>query len=99
MNRYLDIMHNLYLLYNPIHFLLSGCCPTEAEIQEVILATENKEATGNVPLTNFLPFMCKVMIEHRLIYFYVPIIVPVTRSSYMRKCERETRRVWSCFDF
>lgn len=42
-----------------------GCCPTEAEIQEVILATENKEATGNVPLANFLPFMCKVMIEHR----------------------------------
>ncbi|XP_023946132.1 dynein regulatory complex protein 8 isoform X3 [Bicyclus anynana] len=42
-----------------------GCCPTEAEIQEVILATENKEATGNVPLINFLPYMCKVMIEHR----------------------------------
>ncbi|CAH2987368.1 unnamed protein product [Chilo suppressalis] len=42
-----------------------GCCPTEAEIQEVILATENKEATGNVPLANFLPFMCKVMLEHR----------------------------------
>ncbi|KAI8433650.1 hypothetical protein MSG28_015654 [Choristoneura fumiferana] len=42
-----------------------GCCPTEAEIQEVILATENKEATGNVPLVKFLPFMCKVMIEHR----------------------------------
>ncbi|KAJ0170493.1 hypothetical protein K1T71_013864 [Dendrolimus kikuchii] len=42
-----------------------GCCPTEAEIQEVILATENKEATGNVPLSNFLPFMCKVMMEHR----------------------------------
>ncbi|XP_047540985.1 dynein regulatory complex protein 8 isoform X1 [Vanessa tameamea] len=42
-----------------------GCCPTEAEIQEVILATENKEATGNIPLLNFLPYMCKAMIEHR----------------------------------
>ncbi|XP_013178502.1 PREDICTED: EF-hand calcium-binding domain-containing protein 2 isoform X1 [Papilio xuthus] len=42
-----------------------GCCPTEAEVQEVILATENKEATGNVPLINFLPYMCKAMIEHR----------------------------------
>ncbi|XP_068624469.1 dynein regulatory complex protein 8 [Battus philenor] len=42
-----------------------GCCPTEAEIQEVILATENKEATGNVPLLNFLPFLSKAMTEHR----------------------------------
>ncbi|XP_075987515.1 dynein regulatory complex protein 8-like isoform X2 [Anticarsia gemmatalis] len=42
-----------------------GCCPTEAEIQEVILATENKEATGNVPLVNFLPYMCKAIIEHQ----------------------------------
>ncbi|KPJ17635.1 EF-hand calcium-binding domain-containing protein 2 [Papilio machaon] len=42
-----------------------SCCPTEAEVQEVILATENKEATGNVPLINFLPYMCKAMIEHR----------------------------------
>ncbi|XP_013145572.1 PREDICTED: EF-hand calcium-binding domain-containing protein 2 isoform X2 [Papilio polytes] len=42
-----------------------GCCPTEAEVQEVILATENKEATGNVPLINFLPYMCKALIEHR----------------------------------
>ncbi|XP_041985829.1 dynein regulatory complex protein 8 isoform X2 [Aricia agestis] len=42
-----------------------GCCPTEAEVQEVILGTENKEATGNVPLTNFLPYMTKAMIEHR----------------------------------
>ncbi|XP_061725085.1 dynein regulatory complex protein 8 [Cydia pomonella] len=42
-----------------------GCCPTEAEVQEVILATENKEATGNVPLSNFLPYMCKVLMEHR----------------------------------
>lgn len=44
---------------------ISGCCPTEAEVQEVILATENKEATGNVPLINFLPYLCKAMIEHR----------------------------------
>ncbi|XP_063630601.1 dynein regulatory complex protein 8-like [Cydia splendana] len=42
-----------------------GCCPTEAEVQEVILATENKEATGNIPLSNFLPYMCKVLMEHR----------------------------------
>ncbi|CAH0598730.1 unnamed protein product [Chrysodeixis includens] len=42
-----------------------GCCPTEAEVQEVILATENKEVTGNVPLHTFLPYMCKAMIEHR----------------------------------
>ncbi|PZC82861.1 dynein regulatory complex protein 8 isoform X1 [Helicoverpa armigera] len=42
-----------------------GCCPTEAEVQEVILATENKEATGNVPLANFLPYLCKAMVEHR----------------------------------
>lgn len=42
-----------------------GCCPTEAEVQEVILATENKEVTGNVPLHTFLPYMCKALIEHR----------------------------------
>ncbi|OWR50100.1 dynein regulatory complex protein 8 isoform X1 [Danaus plexippus] len=42
-----------------------GCCPTEAEVQEVILATENKEATGNVPLINFLPYMCKAITDHR----------------------------------
>lgn len=31
------------------------------------MATENKEATGNVPLVNFLPFMCKVITEHRYV--------------------------------
>ncbi|KAF9408875.1 hypothetical protein HW555_011590 [Spodoptera exigua] len=43
-----------------------GCCPTEAEVQEVILATENKEATGNVPLGNFLPYLCKAMLSDQI---------------------------------
>ncbi|CAB3247081.1 unnamed protein product [Arctia plantaginis] len=55
-----------------------GCCPTEAEIQEVILRTENKEATGNVPLAYFMPYMAKAMMEHR---FY-PASAEVLLASF-----------------
>lgn len=42
-----------------------GCCPTEAEIQEVTLLLESKEVPGIVPLANFLPYMVKAMCEHK----------------------------------
>ncbi|XP_077283767.1 dynein regulatory complex protein 8 [Arctopsyche grandis] len=42
-----------------------GCCPSEAEIQEVLLATEDKEATGSIHLANFLPYMIQKISEHR----------------------------------
>ncbi|XP_045462046.1 dynein regulatory complex protein 8-like [Harmonia axyridis] len=42
-----------------------GCCPTEAEIQEIILANEDQESPGNVHLSNFLPYMVQVITERR----------------------------------
>ncbi|KAJ2943084.1 hypothetical protein O0L34_g18774 [Tuta absoluta] len=42
-----------------------GCCPTEEEVQQVITDTENKEATGTIPLSNFLPYMVDALIKHK----------------------------------
>ncbi|XP_044766762.1 dynein regulatory complex protein 8-like [Coccinella septempunctata] len=42
-----------------------GCCPTEAEIQEIIVANEDQESPGNVHLSDFLPYMVQVITERR----------------------------------
>ncbi|RZC42030.1 EF-hand calcium-binding domain-containing protein 2 [Asbolus verrucosus] len=42
-----------------------GCCPTEAEIQEILMAVENPESPGSVHLSNFLPYMCQIVTEHK----------------------------------
>ncbi|VVC92971.1 unnamed protein product [Leptidea sinapis] len=36
------------------------------DVREVGTILRSLEASGNVPLQNFLPYMCKVMTEHRL---------------------------------
>ncbi|EEZ99756.1 dynein regulatory complex protein 8 isoform X1 [Tribolium castaneum] len=42
-----------------------GCCPTEAEIQEILMAVENPESPGSVHLSNFLPHMSQIITEHK----------------------------------
>ncbi|GLV45569.1 uncharacterized protein CBL_02589 [Carabus blaptoides fortunei] len=43
-----------------------GCVPTEAEIQEILVATENPAATGSVHLSKFLPHVSQIITEHKL---------------------------------
>ncbi|KAL3278532.1 hypothetical protein HHI36_024236 [Cryptolaemus montrouzieri] len=42
-----------------------GCCPTEAEIQEIIVANEDQESPGNVHLSDFLSYMVQVITERK----------------------------------
>ncbi|XP_063920111.1 dynein regulatory complex protein 8 isoform X2 [Zophobas morio] len=42
-----------------------GCCPTEAEVQEILMAVEMPEAPGSVHLSNFLPHICEIITEHK----------------------------------
>ncbi|KAK9885907.1 hypothetical protein WA026_013781 [Henosepilachna vigintioctopunctata] len=42
-----------------------GCCPTEAEIQEIIVANEDQESPGNVHLFDFLPYMAQIISERK----------------------------------
>ncbi|KAJ8927945.1 hypothetical protein NQ314_019578 [Rhamnusium bicolor] len=41
-----------------------GCCPSEAEIQEIIVAIENPEKPGSVHLSKFLPHVSQIISEH-----------------------------------
>ncbi|XP_063236168.1 dynein regulatory complex protein 8-like isoform X2 [Bacillus rossius redtenbacheri] len=43
-----------------------GCCPTEAEIQEILVAVEDQETSGSVQLKKFLPVMTQIIQENRL---------------------------------
>ncbi|XP_068084848.1 dynein regulatory complex protein 8 [Anabrus simplex] len=43
-----------------------GCCPTEAEIQEILAAVEDQETSGSVSLERFLPVMMLIIQENRL---------------------------------
>lgn len=42
-----------------------GCCPTEAEVQEIIVATENPAVPGSVHLLKFLPYVSQILVEHK----------------------------------
>lgn len=42
-----------------------GCCPTEAEVQEVTVGVENPETPGSVHLSKFLPYVSQLITEHR----------------------------------
>lgn len=42
-----------------------GCCPSEAEIQEIIVAVENPQTPGSVHLAQFLPYVVQILTEHR----------------------------------
>lgn len=45
--------------------MLVGAVPTEAEIQEFLIATESTSGGGNVHLAHFLPEMNKIITEHQ----------------------------------
>lgn len=42
-----------------------GCCPTEAEVQEAILATEQPDNPGIVKLSVFMPYMYSLLVAHK----------------------------------
>lgn len=42
-----------------------GSCPTEAEIQEIIVALEDHQTPGIVHLAKFLPYVAQFITEHR----------------------------------
>ena len=45
--------------------LIAGCCPTEAEIQEIIMNVEDPEATDSVHINKFLPYMAGIISEFK----------------------------------
>lgn len=42
-----------------------GCCPSEAEVQEILLAVENPATPGSVHLSTFLPHVTQIITEHK----------------------------------
>ncbi|XP_074037914.1 dynein regulatory complex protein 8 isoform X2 [Leptinotarsa decemlineata] len=42
-----------------------GCCPSEAEIQEIIVAVENPQTPGSAHLSKFLPYVSQIITEHK----------------------------------
>nr|CAD7461366.1 unnamed protein product [Timema tahoe] len=42
------------------------CCPSEAEIQEILVAVEDQETSGSVQLDRFLPVVSQIIQENRL---------------------------------
>ncbi|XP_054289245.1 dynein regulatory complex protein 8-like isoform X1 [Macrosteles quadrilineatus] len=43
-----------------------GCCPSEAEVQEIIVRVEDQETSGSVTLANFLPVVSQIISEFKL---------------------------------
>ncbi|XP_066147799.1 dynein regulatory complex protein 8-like isoform X2 [Euwallacea fornicatus] len=42
-----------------------GCCPTEAEVQEITVGMEDPASPGSVHLSKFLPYVSQLITEHR----------------------------------
>ena len=42
-----------------------GCVPSEAEVSEVIAATEFEDSNGTVHLSKFLPHVHQILVEHK----------------------------------
>ncbi|XP_071449808.1 dynein regulatory complex protein 8-like [Hetaerina americana] len=42
-----------------------GCCPTEADIQEIIIQVEDQETSGSVQLERFLPVVSQLIQENK----------------------------------
>ncbi|KAJ8915741.1 hypothetical protein NQ315_004553, partial [Exocentrus adspersus] len=42
-----------------------GCCPSEAEVQEIIVAVEDPQTPGSVHLSKFLPYVAQIITEHK----------------------------------
>jgi hypothetical protein len=44
-----------------------GCCPSEAEIQEILVAVEDEETSGSVKLDRFLSTVSHIIQERRFV--------------------------------
>lgn len=44
-----------------------GCCPSEAEIQEILVAIEDPATPGSVHLSRFLPHVAQIITEHKYV--------------------------------
>lgn len=44
-----------------------GCCPSEAEVQEILVAIEDPAFPGSVHLSKFLPHVAQLITEHKLV--------------------------------
>ncbi|XP_056633889.1 dynein regulatory complex protein 8-like [Diorhabda sublineata] len=44
-----------------------GCCPTEAELQDIILSLETQKYPGSVHLVNFLPLVTDLFTQHKFL--------------------------------
>lgn len=48
-----------------ILIFITGCVPTEAEVQDIILRTEDRDCSGIIHLANFLPYVCELINDHK----------------------------------
>lgn len=65
-----------------------GCCPSEAEIQEILVAAEDEETSGSVKLDRFLSTVSHIIQEKRSVFKLMPVKPPPLRGwedSYIYK--------------
>uniref|UniRef100_A0A8D0GWA9 EF-hand calcium binding domain 2 n=1 Tax=Sphenodon punctatus TaxID=8508 RepID=A0A8D0GWA9_SPHPU len=55
-----------------------GCCPSEADLHDILAEVEGEEPTGYIRLEKFLPMMTKVLLERR----YRPIPEDVLLQAF-----------------
>jgi len=53
-----------------------GCCPSEAEIQEILVAAEDEETSGSVKLDRFLSTVSHIIQEKRSVSKLMPVKPP-----------------------
>jgi Ca2+-binding EF-hand superfamily protein len=53
--------------YLKLIVLVLGCCPSEAEIQEILVEVEDEETSGSVRLDRFLSTVSRIIQERRFV--------------------------------
>jgi hypothetical protein len=66
-----------------------GCCPSEAEIQEILVAAEDEETSGSVKLDRFLSTVSHIIQEKRSVSMLRTVQPPPQRGH------TKFRKSWS----
>jgi hypothetical protein len=68
-----------------------GCCPSEAEIQEILVAAEDEETSGSVKLDRFLSTVSHIIQEKRSVSKLMPVKPPPLRGLNSFKFPEDRR--------
>jgi hypothetical protein len=61
---------SIFKYYYKLIELVLGCCPSEAEIQEILVEVEDEETSGSVRLDRFLLTVSRIIQERRFVSEY-----------------------------